>query len=168
MKPGEVVETEQKSLPMPAAPRTGLLHLPGNALLVAGGFAVVMFLCSLGLDWLLLVHHEGAVTTMMVSDALAGLIAGVLVLRLFQYERERRARIEVRLHTIGEMNHHIRNALEVISFSVHSAKDKSELAGINEALDRIQWALREILPKFEPTFRPLKNRRRKRDEVDGN
>jgi hypothetical protein len=39
------------------------------------------------------------------------LIAGVLVFRLLQYERDRREQVRQRLEIIAEMNHHVRNAL---------------------------------------------------------
>ncbi len=123
-----------------------------NLGLVAIGFGVLMFLCSLALDWALLRHHEGARITIMISDGLLGCVAAVLVYRMLQYGRERRRMIEQRLHTISEMNHHIRNALQVISFSAHSARSQKELAEITDSVNRIQWALREILPKLEPSF----------------
>lgn len=119
-----------------------------NLGLVAIGFGLLMCLCSLALDWALLRHHEGPAITIMASDALAGGVAGVLVYKMLQYGRERRRMVEQRLQTISEMNHHIRNALQVISFSAHASKSKNELAEITESVDRIQWALREILPKL--------------------
>lgn len=146
---------QQEDAPIPRT--VGSLWLPsvgGRLWLVAGVFAVLMFLSSLALDWVLLRNHEGTLVTILVSDGLAGLVAGALVLRLLQFGRERRRQIEQRLHTISDMNHHIRNALQVIAFSVHSSKAQ-ELAEINEAVNRIQWALREILPKVEPTFEPF-------------
>jgi hypothetical protein len=129
----------------------------GPMLLVAAGFAVLMFLCGLALDWVLLRSHEGLEATIAVSDALGGLIAGVLIFKLLQIGRERRQRVAERLQTISDMNHHIRNALQVISFSMHSATNQKELAEIHEALDRIQWALREILPRVEPSFQPFES-----------
>ncbi len=139
-----------------------------HLVLLAAVFAVLMFLCSLALDWVLLRHHEGTVATIIVSDALAGLVAGALVLKLLQYGRERRQRMEQRLQTISDMNHHIRNALQVIAFSVHSAGNQKELEEINEAVDRIQWALREVLPKVEPTFEPFEGSARSRFAAHSN
>ncbi len=133
--------------------------------MLAAGFAVLMSLCGIGLDLLLLHNHEGTRLTMVVSNSLAGLIAGVLVFRVLQFGRERRARIEERLQTISDMNHHIRNALQVISFSAGSAHDQ-HLEGIREAVDRIQWALREVLPKVEPTFTPFDGSFRARFEEE--
>jgi hypothetical protein len=44
------------------------------------------------------------------------------------------------------MNHHIRNALQVITF--YSRAGAKQQVGIVEAVERIQWALREVLPQL--------------------
>ncbi len=129
----------------PAAPSpwsTSRLLLGG---LIAG---LSVFAIGLVVDWLLLYRNEARITVIEVSDALAGLIAGVLVFRLLQYERERRRRLRQRLEVIAEMNHHIRNALQVISLSAASTSDQRMLDDIRGSVNRIQWALREILPKL--------------------
>ena len=46
---------------------------------------------------------------------------------------------------IGEMNHHVRNALQVIAYAAHSMPDQEAITRINNAAERIDWALREIL-----------------------
>lgn len=114
------------------------------ALLAAG----IVFLISASLDWTLLREHESNRAIIESSDALGGLIAGALVFRLLQYERERRRQIRQRLEIIADMNHHIRNALQVISGTAYSAADQEQLTAIRESVTRIQWALREILPKM--------------------
>ena len=112
-------------------------------------FALFVFCVSLSLDYLLLVHRDSPVATVEVSDALAGLLAGVLFYKILDAGRRRRKLILHRLETIDQMNHHIRNALQVISFSVHANQEHAkEVANIDRAVNRIQWALREILPKM--------------------
>ncbi len=133
---------------------------------VAVLFGLLMFLCGVALDMLLLHEHEGRILTITVSDALAGLIAGVLIYKLLCYARERRRRVEQRLQTISDMNHHIRNALQVISFSLHTSKNQKEIDEITEAVNRIQWALREILPRLEPSFEPFEGRARSQLSTD--
>jgi hypothetical protein len=114
--------------------------------LLAIVFAGCVFLVSWGIDWLLL--REGSTRmTVDISDGLAGLIAGGLFLRILHYGRERRDNVRRKLEAIAEMNHHIRNALQVISLSTHVNGNRAEVATIDDAVNRIQWALREILPK---------------------
>jgi signal transduction histidine kinase len=110
--------------------------------------ALLVFFIAAGLDWLVLHENESIRIAISVSDSLAALIAGVLVFRLLQSERDRRRRLRQRLEIIAEMNHHVRNALQVISLSAYSSADQKQLAAIKESVNRIQWALREILPKM--------------------
>ncbi len=110
--------------------------------------AVIIFAFSAGLDWFLIHEEDSRRAAIGVSDVVAGAIAGVLVFRLLQYERERRRLIAQRLDTIADMNHHIRNALQIISGTAYSAAGREQLAAIRESVRRIEWALREILPKL--------------------
>jgi two-component sensor histidine kinase len=71
------------------------------------------------------------------------------------HDRKERVRVIERLATIDEMNHHIRNALQIISFNAHGESSETELAEIRQAVTRIQWSLNEILPKVEPEFAPF-------------
>ena len=116
--------------------------------LLAAIAALTVFLIGAGVDWVVLHENESRRIAISVSDTLAAVIAGALVFRLLQYERDRRRRLRQRLEIIAEMNHHVRNALQVISLSTYSSADQQHLAAIKESVNRIQWALREILPKM--------------------
>src|SRR5437868_4193343 len=52
-----------------------------------------------------------------VNDVISALIIGALV---FTYESRRRRRVRQRLEIIQLMNHHVRNALQVIAFTPHT------------------------------------------------
>jgi hypothetical protein len=82
----------------------------------------------------------------ILDDLAGGVIVGVLV---FFYERHRSRLLSERLHTIHLMNHHVRNALQTISWSRYSSDDQQQVEHIREAVGRIDWALREILPGSE-------------------
>jgi hypothetical protein len=69
-----------------------------------------------------------------------------VVLLILSYEFRRRKRIRERLEVIQLMNHHVRNALQIIALSPHSKQREESLAMIQESVARIEWALREILP----------------------
>ena len=78
-----------------------------------------------------------------MDDALVGAGAGLLV---FFYERRQRQDILRKLEVIRQMNHHVRNSLQVISTAA-SITERQELAkAIHSAVERIEWALREVLP----------------------
>jgi hypothetical protein len=66
-------------------------------------------------------------------------------------EKASRELVAERMKTIAELNHHIRNALQVIKFlgaQNRSGLDEMQLQLINDSVNRIEWALREVLPRY--------------------
>ncbi len=92
-------------------------------------------------------HNQGTDPMPMIaaSDALAALLGALLILRLSYNFIERRRAIVERLKVIAEVNHHIRNALDLIQLSAQTTADKRAIEVIQEGVDRIEWALREML-----------------------
>ena len=76
----------------------------------------------------------------ILDDFCGGIVAGLLV---YRYERGRSKYLNERLKTIELMNHHVRNALQTI---IDSAYVHGHLDEVQSSVDRIAWALREILP----------------------
>ena len=116
-------------------------------ILVCVGVVLLVWAVGFGFDRLL--GDEGATRTeiLIVTNLLTGVVAGFLFYSLSNHERERRKQVEGRLHTIAEMNHHIRNALQVITYATASSyEDAKSVALIQESVERIEWALREVLP----------------------
>src|SRR5581483_4742324 len=83
---------------------------------------------------------------LLTSNALTGIVAGSLFYSLIRHERERRDILRARLSTIAEMNHHIRNALQVITYAATSDSKQDSVELIHSSVERIEWALREVLP----------------------
>lgn len=76
------------------------------------------------------------------DNLIVGLLAGLLV---FAYEQRRHRTMMDKIKVIAAMNHHVRNALQAISFSPYAEQSK-QIQLVQESTKRIQWALREILP----------------------
>ena|SRR5690349_6535000 len=83
---------------------------------------------------------------MAISNSLTGIVAGGFFWQAKRLDRERRQFVRARLHTISEMNHHIRNALQVISFYSGKDRDERTMAALAQAVNRLEWALSEVLP----------------------
>lgn len=81
--------------------------------------------------------------TVVIDDLLIGLAAGALV---FAYEVRRYNAMLRQMRIIAEMNHHIRNALEPILYSAYLKEQAQQIRMIEQGTERIQWALKEILP----------------------
>lgn len=111
---------------------------------------IVVFLSSYVLE--LTLHRDGVASRylLLASSFVVGLVAAALAYMMAAREQRRRAYVECRLRVIADMNHHIRNALQVITFYSHSgAKQQVTVA---EAVQRIQWALKEVLPQLPASF----------------
>jgi len=61
------------------------------------------------------------------------------------YQRRQNRFLMQRLEVIADMNHHVRNDLQVIQYSAYMTKDKEHIQRIEQSLGRIDWALREVL-----------------------
>ena len=108
------------------------------SILVGFGF---FFLGSLLEAWLQ--RHTSSFTIATIDDALLGVAAGLLVLL---YERRQRQNLIKKLEVIRLMNHHVRNSLQVISFAASAQQREESTEELQGAVDRIEWALREVLP----------------------
>jgi uncharacterized membrane protein (DUF485 family) len=88
---------------------------------------------------------------MVLGSTLIGIVAGGLFLYVAKHEKAHRDEMRERMRTVAELNHHIRNALQVIKLcgaQHESSLDGRQLQLIKESADRIEWALREVLPKY--------------------
>lgn len=95
---------------------------------------------------------------LIISNSLTGLFAAGMLYQVVREERAHRELIRARMKTIAELNHHIRNALQVIKFwgaQQRTSLDAMQLQLINDSVDRIEWALRELLPKYQIDTPPV-------------
>ncbi len=127
----------------PWAARVSRLRVAGAAAVVA----LLLWVVGGALDWLV-VHSFLPPLPMVVADLAVAAVAGLLVYRVLADSRERHLAIVERLELIAEMNHHIRNALQIIAYSIRREHpgDEKAIAQVDEAVTRIEWALREVLP----------------------
>jgi two-component sensor histidine kinase len=88
-------------------------------------------------------QHARSRLIAMTTDALLGIAVGVLVL---MYEQRQQGNVIQKLEVIRLMNHHIRNSLQVISFAATTQQQEKLAADVRSAVERIEWALREVLP----------------------
>ena len=125
---------------------------PSRSRSLLPGFLAGFLIYSLG--WLLdrVFQHAGLNSrTITIDELLIAVLVGFIV--LFYEERRRRALIE-KLRTIELMNHHVRNALQVIA-NAHYAHDlENQIRIVSESVQRIEWALKEVLPRGTDTHVP--------------
>lgn len=113
------------------------------------GFLIglIIFLSGGVLDWLV-THNLVPTSALMLGGAAVATFIGLLVYRCLSESHDHHEAMLDRLRRIAEVNHHFRNALEVILYSSRSDSSPLEKAiqDINAAVRRIEWALTEVLP----------------------
>jgi hypothetical protein len=134
--------------------RFGIPALSGVAMMVAVDL-VDRWLASRGL------HAE----VTRFDDILPGLVAAALAFFIQRQQNRELRRQRQSAAVIDQMNHHIRNALQVIvaRAALHH-ETEPELRQIDDAVARIDWALREILPQ-SATDKPIPEREPEKRET---
>jgi hypothetical protein len=93
---------------------------------------------------LLLLQHRSNGWVALLDDVLVAAFAAGLVL---YYEWRRDQELRRKLSTVIEMNHCVRNQLEVIEYSAWTTHNQIHMKQMHESVSRIEWALREVLGK---------------------
>src|SRR5215472_6001707 len=117
-------------------------------LAMAAAVAVIGFL----LDHVLVKEGLPGIDMLIISNSITGLFAAGMLYQVVREERAKQELVQARMKTIAELNHHIRNALQVIKFwgaQQRPSLDAMQLQLINDSVDRIEWALREVLPRYQ-------------------
>jgi len=108
--------------------------------------ALVIFVAVYWIDAWFFRHGLRRDATLLDNFLLSGLVLGLGIAQQLRLERKLRRQRQL-MSVIADMNHHTRNALQVIvSRSVLSIADSAAIGDIQQAVGRIDWCLREILP----------------------
>ncbi len=110
------------------------------------GVMLLVSIVGYGFDRLLAKDGVTRTDILLTSSALTGIVAGCLFYTLSNNELQRRRLVRERLRTIAEMNHHIRNALQIITYATATDNGEASVEMIRSSVERIEWALREVLP----------------------
>lgn len=114
------------------------------AFLVAAGLVAVV---GFAFEGLLFGRGDHKLGILCFSNAITGVVAGALYVQSRLREWEKQQVLEERLRKIADMNHHVRNALAVVQFCGTRRGDRYAAEAVAEAVKRIEWTLREVLPK---------------------
>src|SRR4029077_15551807 len=89
---------------------------------------------------------------LFISNGLTGMFAGGLFYPMGREAKASRELVREGMQTIAELNQPSRNARQVIKFlggQQRTGLDAMQLQLINDSVDRIEWALREVLPRYQ-------------------
>src|SRR4051812_982080 len=104
------IETESH----PVNVSSPIRHTQGRAILLAFVSALLIFAVSVSADLFLIRDHQPARLTIEISDGISAIVIGVLSYKIFRLQQQRREYVRHKVEVISDMNHHVRNALQVI------------------------------------------------------
>lgn len=81
----------------------------------------------------------------LYSDGFTAIIAALLAFVVGRYYERLRQSDAERLRVAADVNHHVRNALTTVLYSVHVKGDAELIQVTQDAVNRIDWTLREVL-----------------------
>jgi len=84
-------------------------------------------------------HHP----SWRLADEIGLGVAAALV--VYAYERQRSRLLAEKVRVIREMNAFVRNELQIL-YATMNAPEKSRVPAVERSVERIDWALRELLP----------------------
>ncbi|MGA7401879.1 MAG: hypothetical protein WCC99_08975 [Candidatus Sulfotelmatobacter sp.] len=112
-------------------------------------FGATVLFASFGMGeavYRLLFSQFDGITDRIPVELLFGLVFAWLATKFVGDAYRNRKQRSARLNFIWARNHHIRGAVEGITPLAHPAKNQQSIRVIREEVDRIEWALKEILP----------------------
>ena len=102
---------------------------------------LVVLIVAFTADAVLLRHPQW----MFVDDVLLAVAAALVV---FRYESQRSRALAEKLRVIRDMNAFVRNELQILYASMDRPAN-TRVPAIERSVERIDWALRELLPGRE-------------------
>jgi hypothetical protein len=129
--------------------------LDRNSVIAASVAAGVLFAVSYAADAILGVLNIPAAATITNNVAIAIIGAAVVLIFLrHRHQREIVARAKERAIIVAEMNHHIRNAMTPLVLGVSSDDINERLRTLDQATDRVDYVLTDLLPTAGSTGKP--------------
>ena len=98
----------------------------------------------------LLVPDLGRLKERWLAEAVSAIVVSALVSKVMSVMHRQYQVMLARAQVISEINHHVRNALMVIAATADLSQNPDCSRLISESVYRIDWALREILPRTQP------------------
>ena len=122
----------------------------GNIFLLSVAYGATIFAVSVGAQWLLyhqFLANEGGIR--WISPTIAACTTGLLIWRINRIRERERAAERSRIRALGDVNHHIRNCLQILVCENFARPQLSHESVA--AIKRIDWTLKNVLPDLIET-----------------
>jgi hypothetical protein len=166
-----VTASELSRFQTPHQPPWFAIPSPAQRALVASVVAATIFLSGGVLDWFVTRQYLPRIS-LTLAGAGVSLVVGLLVFQILTDIQKRYQGLLDRLKRIAELNHHIRNALQVIAYNNVPERTGPAIEQVAAEIARIESVLREVSntlgerPGSPTTPISTPNRKRKRRSID--
>ena len=93
------------------------------------------------------VPHEGV--GRLLDSLTIGLVIAIITIIEIKAVQQRRNKVMDDMRVVRELNHHVRNALQIISYAARVPETKQQVAIIDESIARIDSTLKELFPTID-------------------
>lgn len=121
-----------------------VLDRPLRITVVSSITFLIIFLVKFLIDVKISALHLNRIAESTVDALLAASLATTIEVMVLRMSRDRREQVKVEMFRIAELNHHVRNALQVIISKEQMRKQPA--IEVLESCNRIQQALRRLYP----------------------
>jgi hypothetical protein len=123
---------------------TTMQHKRDHKFLYSLCCGVIVTLTGIVIDFSLLPFEKAILAHQMMGDCIAGVVATLIFLALQLKHEETHYRFSMeKAAAVGELNHHVRNAIFPLCVAVQRLGDAEANRVANEAVERINIALKE-------------------------
>lgn len=115
-----------------------------NKVLLAIGAGLLVTITGVAIDLSMLPWERATMVNQLIGDFIAGLMAVLITLAIQLKNEEMHYRFAMeRAAIVAELNHHVRNAVFPLCVAVQRNADAEAKAMANEAIERINIALKD-------------------------
>jgi hypothetical protein len=85
----------------------------------------------------------------ILDSVTIGVVIGIITFIEIKAVQQRRTKVMDDMRVVRELNHHVRNALQIISYAARVPETKQQVAIIDESIARIDSTLKELFPTID-------------------
>jgi hypothetical protein len=85
----------------------------------------------------------------IVNSVTIGIVIAIITAIEIKAVQQRRSKVFEDMRVVRELNHHVRNALQIISYAVRVSETKEQVAIIDESIARIDSTLKDLFPQID-------------------
>jgi hypothetical protein len=85
----------------------------------------------------------------LLDSLTIGIVIAVITIIEVNAVQQRRTKVMDDMRVVRELNHHVRNALQIISYAARVPETKQQVAIIDESVARIDSTLKELFPTID-------------------